>query len=190
MSNTGVILARFQPIHNGHLALIDKAFKENDNVLIFIGSIDKINARNPIPWKIRKKLVHDSLAEHFTPDELRKIHVVELRDLTDEKDNSHEWGFYLFANMVKYAQGSQYTMYYSDGYEIITSWFPGFLLYDHINLSLLARGACEGGVSATQVRSAILACEYDDLKKMVPGPVYENRVLIKNFIEAHGVLYG
>lgn len=188
MSKTGVILARFQPIHNGHLALIEKAFKENDDVLIFIGSIDKINARNPIPWKIRKRLVLESLAEHFTESERERIKVVELRDLTDEKDNSHEWGFYLFANMVKYAPGgAQLTMYYSDGYEIITSWFPGFILYDHINLNLLARGACEGGVSATQVRNAILTCDYKELKNMVPAPVYKDRVLIKNFIEAHGI---
>ena len=30
----GVILARFQPIHNGHLALIRKACLENDKVLV------------------------------------------------------------------------------------------------------------------------------------------------------------
>lgn len=46
---TGVILARFQPIHNGHLQLIQKAVEENDKVLVIIGSIDKLNARNPIP---------------------------------------------------------------------------------------------------------------------------------------------
>ena len=39
---TGIILARFQPIHNGHLALIDKAIMENDEVYIFIGSADSI----------------------------------------------------------------------------------------------------------------------------------------------------
>lgn len=41
MKKTGVILARFQPIHNGHIELIRKAVKENDEVLIFIGSVDK-----------------------------------------------------------------------------------------------------------------------------------------------------
>lgn len=53
---TGVILARFQPIHNGHLQLIQKAVEENDKVLVIIGSIDKLNARNPIPWTIRKEM--------------------------------------------------------------------------------------------------------------------------------------
>lgn len=184
MSTTGVILARFQPIHNGHLALIEKAFKENNRVLIFIGSIDKINSRNPIPWKIRERLVLESLADHFTEEERKRIEVIKLRDLTDEKDNSHEWGFYLFANMVKYAGGSKLTMYYSDGYEIITSWFPGFILYDHLSLNLLARGTCESGISATQVRNAILTGESAELKQMVPEPVYNERYLIKGFIEA------
>jgi bifunctional NMN adenylyltransferase/nudix hydrolase len=46
---TGVILARFQPIHNGHLALIKQAVAENEQVLIIIGSIDKLSQRNPIP---------------------------------------------------------------------------------------------------------------------------------------------
>ena len=34
---TGVILARFQPIHNGHLPLIKKACDENEQVLVIIG---------------------------------------------------------------------------------------------------------------------------------------------------------
>ena len=45
----GVILARFQPVHNGHLALIKKAVKENDKVVLLVGSSDKFNIRNPIP---------------------------------------------------------------------------------------------------------------------------------------------
>lgn len=68
MKKVGVILARFQPIHNGHIALIYKATQENDEVLVIIGSVDKLNARNPIPWNIRKKLVEEALAESFAPE--------------------------------------------------------------------------------------------------------------------------
>ena len=38
MKKIGVILARLQPIHNGHLELIKKAWEENDEVYVFIGS--------------------------------------------------------------------------------------------------------------------------------------------------------
>lgn len=92
----GVILARFQPIHNGHLALIEKACKENDHVLILIGSSDKLNERNPIPWTIRKELVTAAVAERG----FIKTSIEELPDLTDESDNSHDWGFYLYASVV------------------------------------------------------------------------------------------
>ena len=52
MKKIGVILARFQPIHNGHLALIKKASVENDEVHIFIGSADKFNERKAVPFSL------------------------------------------------------------------------------------------------------------------------------------------
>ena len=86
----GVILARFQPIHNGHLQLIKKACDENEQVLVIIGSIDKLSKRNPIPWTIRKQLVEKAIKDHSLHE---KTKIVELADLSDESDNSHDWGF-------------------------------------------------------------------------------------------------
>ena len=86
---TGVILARFQPIHNGHLQLIQKAVEENDKVLVIIGSIDKLNARNPIPWTIRKEMVEEAIGDTFLVQGHKEcITVVELPDLSDESDMS------------------------------------------------------------------------------------------------------
>ena len=78
---TGVILARFQPIHNGHLQLIKKACDENEQVLVIIGSIDKLSKRNPIPWTIRKQLVEKAIKDHSLHE---KTKIVELADLSDE----------------------------------------------------------------------------------------------------------
>ena len=78
-------------------------------------------------------------------------------------------------------QQSNFTIYYSDGFEIITSWFPGFILRNNVSLSLLARGAVEGGVSATQVREFIMNDD-NRLKQVVPTSVYENRDSIKQLI--------
>ena len=72
-------------------------------------------------------------------------------------------------------------IYYSDGFEIITSWFPGFILRNNVSLSLLARGAVEDGVSATQVREFIMTDD-DRLKQVVPTSVYENKESIKQLI--------
>ena len=179
MGKIGVILARFQPVHNGHIALIKKATEENDIVYIFIGSADKFNERNPIPISLRTEMLREALKEHNLD---KKCEIKWLDDLTNESDNSHDWGFYLFS-MVITASGSPYfTIYYSDGFEIITSWFPPFLLKNNVSLSLLARNSVEAGVSATQVRDLIMNND-DSLKDVVPSGVYERRTGIKQLIE-------
>lgn len=179
---TGVILARFQPIHNGHLQLIEKAVKENDQVLVIIGSIDKLSVRNPIPWTIRKELVEEAISNHFlVKGNKEKIKVVELSDLSDESDNSHDWGFYLYSFIVSQTKEPNFTIYYSDGFEIITSWFPGFLLRNNVSLSLMARNSCEEGISATMVREMIINNRLPE-GGVVPKCVYEKRDTIKAFL--------
>lgn len=180
--NTGVILARFQPIHNGHLALIEKACLENDEVLVLIGSADKFNVRNPLPIGLRSMLVSDAVT-HIAQETKTPIYIRELDDLTDETDNSHDWGFYLYSKIVTITENPCFTMYYSDGYEIITTWFPGFILRNNISLNLLARNSIVEGISATKVRQLILDGNDDELKKYVPNGVFENRKTIKQHIE-------
>ena len=68
-----------------------------------------------------------------------------------------------------------------DGFEIITSWFPGFLLRNNVSLSLLARNATEEGISATKVREYIVNDDIK-LKNVVPNSVYCNRESIKQLI--------
>lgn len=175
----GVILARFQPIHNGHVELIKKAVDENEKVLVIIGSVDKLNKRNPIPWTIRRDLVESTLKENNL---LGKVEIKELPDLTTEDDNSHDWGFYLYSNIVTWIGQSTFTIYYSDGYEIITSWFPGFILRNCISLSLLARNSIVSGISATKVRNLILDAKWDEVSKVVPSCVYEMRYQIASYL--------
>lgn len=172
MNNTGVIIARMQPIHNGHMALIKKAAKECHNVLIFLGSANKFNERNPIPIGLRKTLVEDAVE----CEGLQNVRVVALDDLTDERDNSHDWGFYLYHAMVQNSPDGysrHFTIYYSDGFEIITKWFPPFMLNDTISLFLMARGSIEKGISVTKVREYILSGGTEKLKDCVPSKVLE-----------------
>jgi len=179
MNKFGVILARIQPVHNGHMALIKKACDENESVVLLVGSANKVDSRNPIPVSIRIEMLKDALKEANLID---KCKIIPLDDLTTESDNSIEWGFYLYTKIVDQIKDSCFTMYYSDGFEIITKWFPGFMFKNNVSLVLLARGTVEDGVSATEVRKAILSNDAD-LKKIVPKSVYINRNTIKSFIE-------
>ena len=76
-------------------------------------------------------------------------------------------------------------MYYSDGWEIITKWFPGFLLQNSVDLRLVARNNCQDGISATKVRELIMqdVIEKETLRKHVPEPVIDNLKIIRSFIE-------
>lgn len=183
----GVILARFQPIHNGHLELIKKALEENDKVLILIGSADKIGVRNPIPANVRFQLVEESIrdlvdSKKSDPKPYPPYLIDLLDDLSTEEDNSHDWGFYLYSNIVDRIGQSTFTIYYSDGYEIITKWFPGFILRNYVSLSLLARNSVKDGISATQVRKMILNDD-DDLKNVIPECVYKMRNTLRMYID-------
>ena len=183
---TGVVLARLQPIHNGHLELIEQACDENDQVFIFIGSADKFNQRNPIPINLRKQLAEEALEElakrYLTGVIPADVHIVPLDDLTDESDNSHDWGFYLFTKILKEADTPYFTIYYSDGFEIITTWFPSFVMRNNVSLKLIARGATCSGISATKVRKMILDGDDEELKKWVPQCVYDCRETLKKHI--------
>ena len=193
---TGIILARLQPIHFGHLALIEKAVNENDEVYVFIGSADKFNQRNPLPISLRMQLAQEAIDDRFgTPNthyglddeysvtyDKDKIHIVPLDDLTDESDNSHDWGFYLYSKIVTECKNPCFTIYYSDGFEIITTWFPSFILRNNINLCLLARNATVSGISATKVRQMIEE-DSKDLDVYVTKCVVDNRETIKKHIE-------
>ena len=197
---TGIILARLQPIHNGHLELIKKAWQENDEVYVFIGSADKFNKRNPIPISTRLELTREGVAEmlwkeydNLYPEteprtttrllDVAHVHIVPLDDLDDESNNSHEWGFYLYSKIVTETLNPNFTIYYSDGFEIITTWFPGFILRNNVSLSLLARNSVKNGISATSVRQMIMDGDEEKLKQSVPACVFEKREHIKALIE-------
>jgi len=193
MKKVGVILARLQPVHKGHLALIEKSIKENDETYIFVGSADKFNQRNPIPIGLRIQLLRGAIEESFPDfqwrdvynnygDGQRTITIVPLDDLSNENENDHEWGFYLYSNIVSASGSPNFTMYYSDGFEIITSWFPGFILRNNVSLNLIARNTVEEGISATAVRDAIMNEDINLLQKYVTKNVIDMRESIYNHI--------
>lgn len=182
---TGVIIARLQPIHNGHLELIRQALNENDDVLVLVGSADKLNKRNPIPINMRLDMAIEAIYERFGKD-AKRVKVVPLDDLTDESDNSHDWGFYLYSTIVGITGSPTFTIYYSDGFEIIMLWFPPFITRNYVSFKLNARGTIADNISATKVRSGIRD-KAEWVKDFVPNSVYSRLEILRQFIMAYGI---
>lgn len=180
----GVIIARLQPIHNGHLELISQALNENDKVLVLVGSADKLNKRNPIPINMRLEMAMEAVAEKFG-DDAGRIDIRPLDDLTDESDNSHDWGFYLYSKIVGITRSPEFTIYYSDGFEIIMLWFPPFITRNFVSFKLNARGTIADNISATKVRHMIMNKDEEALKRCIPTGVMKRKDILRQFIAAY-----
>ena len=172
----GVILFRAQPFHNGHLYMIKKAYEDcrqnQSDLYVFIGSADKSGtARNPLPIDFRMMLIEGSLREEFNSEELKHIHIFPLDDLTDEADNSYNWGRYLFIKMFNKTKDSDMTIYYSDRPEIMLGWFDAD---DRWLLRFKFLDRYEG-ISATKVRNLML---YDGAVDIISS-------IVPNFVAMH-----
>lgn len=177
MKKIGVIIARFQPIHNGHMAIIRKALEENNEVLILIGSADKENERNPIPVSKRRTQVVLALMEvKLNP----RVLVYELDDLKDELNNTESWGEYLYVSIISIIKQLRFTLYYGDEESKVKSWFSKILLDNFINLSMVDRSSIANGISSTELRNKILNNEY--VAKYCPTVIHRDRHEIKEYL--------
>ena len=69
MKKIGVFLSRMQPLHHGHLGIINTALNENDKLIILIGSKNKEGTiRNPLDVKLRRKILEEALEDKFGQD--------------------------------------------------------------------------------------------------------------------------
>lgn len=181
----GVILFRAQPFHRGHLNMVQKAYDDcvanHCDLYIFVGSADKSGTRrNPLPIDFRLMLLEGSLHEHFTTEQLKRIHIYPLNDMTDESDNSHGWGRYLYMKMFNKTKDSDMTIYYSDDPRIMLGWFAQDERWC-LRFKFLDRFE---GISATKVREAFYDINSEILLELlVPRFVYNYREEIKDYLE-------
>ena len=90
--STAVIIGRFQPLHNGHIALINQAVKDNDNVLVLVGSCNKERDFNN-PFTVDQRI--QMLANVYEGDGFDAPMVRGLKD----KPSDDEWVQEVVANV-------------------------------------------------------------------------------------------
>lgn len=139
----GVLLTRGQPFHIGHIAVIEQALKENDRVLVVIGSADKCNTdRNPLCDETRRFLF-SKLKKYLGLCGSKRLSFLCLADWSDDnhipyessvgstntdfESVNKEWGMYLYYNIVSCIRVKDFNFYYNDNLDIIKSWFPKYI---------------------------------------------------------------
>ena len=181
----GIFLSRMQPLHIGHLGIIEKALQENDKVLIIIGSKNKSGTiRNPLDINIRKEILVQALFEKFGQEYDGEIMLMELPDWSMETDieSNHEWGRYLYYNIVSRIEQKNFSIYFSDEKEIIEKWFEEALA-KRIEFKIFERNNMFEAVSSTKIRQAFIDNDKEYIQKSCPNSVLNRYDTIKEIIE-------
>lgn len=186
MKKVGVFLSRMQPIHNAHLWMIENALKENDEVLVMIGSANKFGTeRNPLPIDLRKSMVESAINEYFKHKNYpqNSVKIITLSDWSSEENNDDkEWGRLIYYNVVGNMGVKEFSYYSSENPEMIKGWFEDELK-ERINFKFFSRDNEFGGLSATKVREAILNDDDEYIKSNCPIEVFERKNFIKEAIK-------
>jgi len=69
----GLVIGRFQPLHNGHVWLVHKALEHCERIKIGIGSSNVSDESNPYNFEKRKKMAEDFLEEAGLQDKVLSI---------------------------------------------------------------------------------------------------------------------
>ncbi len=96
---TALFVGRFQPLHNGHIDIIQKILKENDKIIIVIGSADEdFSQKNPLTTKERIILIKEAIKEMGVSP--KNYHIIPLRDI----NNINLWVNHLNKHIPKYSK--------------------------------------------------------------------------------------
>ena len=79
-----IIMGRFQPFHNGHKYLVERAFKLANNILIIVGSANRCKtSKNPFDYSDRFEMISKTLNNYNLYD---NVHIISANDYyPDEK---------------------------------------------------------------------------------------------------------
>ena len=81
MVDLSVYIGRFEPVHNGHLALLHHALSQTGRVVVVIGSAWQARSpKNPFTWQEREAMLRGALSQ---ADNAR-VQVLPMRDHYDE----------------------------------------------------------------------------------------------------------
>ena len=165
-----LVVGRFQPLHIGHEAIINKALELSDNVIIFIGSADKEGTKdNPFSYETRKQMLELVYSEEIDNN---KIKIYPLKDIG--VGNVFAWGDYLIEEVKKYTD--KIDLFVSGEEAKIDLWFNDNLKKE-IDFYKLSRDEIK--ISATELRKIIFENEYVEFKKYTNPKLYKYYSMIR-----------
>ena len=124
----GLVVMRGQPLHYGHIRLIDESLKLCRNTYIVLGSIQESGtSRNPFEFEERKKMIKNYYTSpQIKPDIWNRLLVIGLEDIF-----SLEWPNYVLDSIIDNFPDAEITDIFG-GSEYDCNWFKDYDLTFHI----------------------------------------------------------
>ena len=146
--NYGFIIGRFQPLHKGHLHIIESASKLCNHVVIFIGSSQESHTlKNPFTYDERRRFLTSTLSSYA----LAKKQFI-IRPLPDISiGNNEAWGKYVLNTFIK-EFGCLPDLYISGAEKERSSWFSDDIAPAMDELRISRKGI---EISASEVRECL-----------------------------------
>ncbi len=144
-----VIIGRFQPIHNGHIELFNKAFSLAENVIVLIGSCNGPRTyKNPFSFEQRRNIIFQMLALRGVRNEAPYTDAkLSIKPLKDYKYNDDKW-MHQVQNLVP--QGSTVLVGFKKDHSTrYLDWFPQWEYFD------VEEDPDSAAIDATTVRSVL-----------------------------------
>lgn len=161
----GLVIGRFQPLHNGHISLINKALEENDKVLVLIGSANKLpDFKNPFSAEQRFNFVYQEFPEN--PQLL-------IQTLNDY-DTDDEWVQEVTARSLSFEEDPTQVMFYCNPKD--EEWYRRNFLFPVTTVNTV-------DVSATYIRALWYAQDEGFWEQHVPDHVKESMNNHDKFLE-------
>lgn len=153
-----LLLGRYQLFHKGHMALVDKAIEECDNVLLFIGSSQEEGTiANPFSYALRKRMIQAIYQD--------KVMIKPLADLG--VGNVPAWGDYVYDNAHKYLDKVD-RIYLGDEVKHASWYTPSHK--EETQFRVVSR--LDIPISASMIREAILRDDKDFFCQYVDKRLY------------------
>lgn len=138
---SAIAIMRAQPLHNGHLAIINKMIAEHDSVTVGLGSCNKpISDKNPWTGNERKSMLRQIYGS--------RIKILLLDDLDHDEENA--WADHILSTTER-LNIDKPTYYYS-GSEYDSKWYK-----DRFENIIIVDREGNEHLSGTEIRNMILS---------------------------------
>lgn len=168
MNKFGVLIGRFQPVHNGHLSTIVQALTKVDTLIIVLGSSNACKTiKNPWSALQRQQMICAALPEEVKS---KRIEFVWVPDYTY---NDNAWIISLQEKVSEYTGDCRDVLLFGHEKDDSGYYLKLFPQWQHCQTKMLP------ALDATYIRSLYFDCNLADLYKYVPEPVFQS---LKSFM--------